>query len=107
MRKNVRLYPRKTIYKAKNSKYVKPDGNHDKELGQRKTDFDTTKVAEIVQYITEAFIDIVVITETKKKRHESQNFGDYILFYSAFSKNKRMKAGNTIAIKKYREKEKS
>lgn len=49
-------------------------------------------------------MDIVALTETKKKGTGNELRGDYILFYSGVSKAKRAKAGVSIALhKKWRQ----
>ena len=58
------------------------------------------KLPEVISEIKEHKVDIVVMTETKKKGHGSENYGDYDLFYSGVPKDQRARQGVAIMMRK-------
>ncbi|XP_056635532.1 craniofacial development protein 2-like [Diorhabda sublineata] len=58
----------------------------------------STKINEVLREIRQLNMDIVVLTETKKKGQGSENHYDH--FYSGISKDKRAQKGVSILIKK-------
>ncbi|XP_057663198.1 uncharacterized protein LOC130898146 [Diorhabda carinulata] len=60
----------------------------------------STKINEVLREIRQLNMDIVVLTETKKKGQDSENLGHYDHFYSGISKDKRAQKGVSILIKK-------
>ena len=63
-----------------------------------------TKDTEVFQEIQKQKMDIVVLTETKKKGHGNERKGEYLHFYSGVDKERRARAGVSILINKNLEK---
>lgn len=57
------------------------------------------KINEVVKEIDDLNIDIIILTETKKKRNGLENLGGYDHFYSRASKDCRTKKGVSILRK--------
>jgi len=61
------------------------------------------KINEVFFEVKRLKMDVMVITETKKKGQGSENLGEYDCFYSGVSKDKRAQQGVAVLIrKKYR-----
>lgn len=58
-----------------------------------------TKEKEVLREIKEMDMDIVILTETKKKGKGEERFEDYVFFWSGVEKHMRAKSGVAIIIK--------
>jgi exonuclease III len=58
------------------------------------------KMEEILSEINELKMDVVVLTETKKKRTGSETLENYIHLFSGVNKYKRAKRGVSVLINK-------
>jgi len=88
---------------------LKPDRINKRRLGKRKRtmNFGTwnikglrTKQKEVIDEVKRFQMDIVALTETKKKGKGSELIDEYIHLYSGVNKGSRAKAGVSLLIKK-------
>lgn len=60
----------------------------------------TPKMSEIILEIKKRKIDVLIVTETKKKTKGSDIIDDYLFIYSGVEQNRRASAGVGILIRK-------
>ena len=60
----------------------------------------SNKLPEVISEIQKLGVDVAVLTETKKKGHGSENYGDYDLFYSGVAKDQRAQQGVAILLRR-------
>jgi len=95
------------LKKQTNSKPRKSDGDRRRKLKKRTLKFGTwnvqgcrNKLEEIIGEINIMKMDVVVLTETKKKGTGSETLGNYIQLFSGVKKYERAKTGVSVLINK-------
>jgi exonuclease III len=90
-----------------NTKPRKVDGDRRPKLRKKTLKFGTwnaqgckNKMKEIIREVSTMKMDVVVLTETKKKEAGSETLGNYIHLFSGVKKYERAKRGVSVLINK-------